>query len=424
MPLTRKNEKPNIVIIAAYLAFAIPTFFYIDGAIEAGGFGLMYHYLYGMGICVLAFFVFLLRGASKNLASLIKWAIIFSLSYIVPTIYSTFLWCFNFSAKNYISKGLFYNVYMLIAIAVCVATVYMFGEYAVPISITAMGIANIMIIAPIAQSNPSEFVQEMITLIVSFGNETGSMMKSVEIHDLTFAFGLYLLYALVRRDCPCRWYVVAVGLIFSLTGLKRIAFIGIGAGFFLVRFLQMLPQKKSKNLSYLVCGCIVAFSYIYIIAVHSGLFDLLEEIGINTMGRNLIYQQLNTLFEFSPFFLGNGIGFSAHAWDNMTGRNVIHDAFHNEYIRMYVEIGFWGYAAWWLLNIFTRLKYAYKWLGTNGGLYLFSMIFFLYCTYSSDNTYYYYYTSMALFLPIMCTHRDDSKIYPFPKSILKFLGRG
>ena len=401
--LSQKNVRPSILAMAVYITLAIPMFFYIDGGIEAGGFGLMYHYLYGIGICALAFFMFLIKGADDKLGWLIKWGIILSLSYVIPTIYSTFLWSFNFSAKNFISKGLFYNVYMLIAIMVCISTIYLLKDHAIAVSVTAMGIANIMIIVPVAQSDPAEFVQEMIQLVVSFGNETGSLMKSVEIHDLTFAFGLYLLYALVRKDCPHRWYVIAVSLIFSLSGLKRIAFMGIAGGYVLVRALQRMNPKIAKTLVYTICGLIVAFSYTYIIAVHNGLFDILEELGVNTMGRNLIYRQLNTLFDFSPFFLGNGIGFSAHAWDNMTGRKVIHDAFHNEYIRMYVEIGFWGYAAWWFVNIFTRLRYGFKWMGIHGGLYLFSMIFFLYCTYSSDNTYYYYYTSMALFLLVMAT---------------------
>lgn len=402
MPL-EKTGKPGILAIATYMALAIPMFFYIDGGITAGGFGLMYHYLYGIGICAVAFFAFLIKGADEKLGWLIKWGIILSLSYVVPTIYSSFLWAFKFSAKNFVSKGLFYNVYMLIAIMVCISTAFLLKDHAIAVSVTAMGIANIMIIVPVAQSDPSGFVQEMIQLVVSFGNETGPLMKSVEIHDLTFAFGLYLLYALVRKDCPHRWYVITVSLIFSLSGLKRIAFMGIIGGYVLVRILQRMDKRIAKILVYTICGGIVAFSYAYIIAVHNGLFDILEEFGVNTMGRNLIYRQLNTLFDISPFFLGNGIGFSAHAWDNMTGRKVINDAFHNEYIRMYVEIGFWGYAAWWLVNIFTRLKYGFKWAGTNGGLYLFSMIFYLYCTYSSDNTYYYYYTSMALFLLVMCT---------------------
>lgn len=407
--LSQKTAKPGFLTTVLYIALAIPMFFYIDGGITAGGFGLMYHYLYGLGICILAFFAFLIRGADKRLGPLIKWGIILSLSYVIPTIYSTFLWSFNFSAKNFISKGLFFNVYMLIAIMVCISTIFLLKDHAVAVSVTAMGIANIMIIVPVAQSDPSGFVQEMIQLVVSFGNETGPLMKSVEIHDLTFAFGLYLLYALVNKDCPHRWYVAAVSLIFSLSGLKRIAFMGIIGGYVLVRIFQRLPEKLARTLAYTVCGAIVAFSYAYIIAVHNGLFDILEELGVNTMGRNLIYRQLNTLFEFSPFFLGNGIGFSAHAWDNMTGRKVIYDAFHNEYIRMYVEIGFWGYAAWWFVNIFTRLRHGFKWLGTNGGLYLFSMIFYLYCTYSSDNTYYYYYTSMALFLLTMATRPKQCK---------------
>lgn len=396
-------DRIRLLPLLLYFILAVPMYFTIDGAVEVGGFGLMYHYLYGIGIVAVGFFFYLFTGYQKRCLWVLKWAAVLSLSYLVPLAYSCLIWSFRFSPSDYITKGLFYNIYMLIGILVSGMTFYLFGDLAVPVSVAAMATANTMIMIPVAVENPAEFVQELITLIVSFGNETGPMVKSIEIHDLTFAFGVYLLYALVRKDCPMRWYVIGVSLFFSLTGLKRIAFMGIAAGYMVCRLFQKMTERKAKRMAFFLCGMIVLASYVYIIAVHNGLFDILEDtFHIHTLGRNLIYRQLNTLFSFSPFFLGNGIGFSGHAWDGMTGRKVIHDAFHNEYIRMYIEIGFWGYIMWWLTNIFVRLSYGFRKEGKDGGLYLLAMILYLYCTYSSDNTYYYYYTSMALFLLCMC----------------------
>ena len=51
---THLINKNNIVWALFYLCLATPMFFYIDGGITVGGFGVMYHYLYGIGIVLIA----------------------------------------------------------------------------------------------------------------------------------------------------------------------------------------------------------------------------------------------------------------------------------------------------------------------------------------------------------------------------------
>ena len=403
-------KKNNIVWALFYLVCAIPMFFYIDGGITAGGFGLMYHYLYGLGIVMFAVLAMCLHPNVPKIIELGKTSIVLSMSYIVPVLVSIFIWSFQFASTKFIIKDTFYNVYMLIDIAVAFATVYMLGDAAIILCTTAMGIGNLLIIIPAFQSDPPRFIQEFITLVVTFGNDTGWLIKTVEIHDLTFMFGIFLLYAIIKKDLKGRWYIIAVTTFFSLTGLKRIAVIGIVGGALVYFILDLLPEKHAKNLAYIICVIISLATFAYIALVHAGLFNFLEEtLHVDTKGRDIIYTYLNRQFSLSPFYMGKGIGFSNQEWNVGVGEKMVQDAFHNEYIRMYVETGFLGYVLWLYFNIFFRLSHFWKTQGKEGGLLFLAILIYLFTTYSSDNTYYYYYTSMALFLLTMSFKAGKSK---------------
>ena len=400
--LQQNKARISILCLLLYFVFAIPMYFYIDGAIEIGSFGFMYHYLYGFGIIALAFFAMLFSERNHVTASLLKSGTVLSLSYIIPVLLSCFIWGFLFEKTEHIITGLFLNVYIILAIMVGIGTVFFFGVYAPLISCIAMGAANLIIITQVFVQDPGEFISEMRALIFTFGEDTGPLMKSVEIHDLTFAFGLYLLYAIINKDLKGRKIIFLISLFFSLTGLKRIAFIGIVLGTAVWFLCRNLKEKAAKNAGIVTCIIVILFSIVWIVTIHAGLLDVLEtRFHVDTKGRQLIFRQLNRLFYVSPFFMGKGIGWSKHAWDTLSGRHVILDAFHDEYVRMYIENGFMGYLVWIFTNTILRFLYFFRTDGKKSGMIFISLMLYLYATYSSDNTYYYYYTSMALFVEML-----------------------
>ena len=405
MTSAKQSNTISIFAIMLYMCMAIPMYFYIDGAITIGGFGFMYHYLYGMAIMAIAFFWILLQNRNGLILRLGKLGAVLSLSYIIPLILTCFIWAFEHETMEHMITGLFLPVYILLALCVGSSTVYLFREYSVLFSCLAMGAANLFIILQTASANFGEFISELLTLIRTFGEDTGPMMKSVEIHDLTFAFGLYLLVALIDREMKGRKAIILISLLFSLTGLKRIAVIGIALGACV--YILLGKWKRMKTMGCIICLITVIFSFCWIIAIHAGFLDVLETtFHVDTKGRQLIFRQLNQLFSVSPFFLGRGIGWSKHAWDDLPGRNVIHDAFHDEYVRMYIENGFAGYFIWIYTNTFARFLYILKADGRRAGRMFIAQMLYLYATYSSDNTYYYYYTSLALFI---CLLAETSK---------------
>ena len=397
-----KNSVTNWLLLAIYLSLAIPMFYFIDGAIMIGGFGFMYHYLAGAGIVLIGFILFLILPDIRLLFKLSETSFVMVLSYILPLVLSLFLWAIEAAETAMMIKGAFYSIYVILAVMVSACTIYLLRNKAILISCIAMSIANIMIIAPVAtEGGMNEFMNELISLIVTFGEDTGPLMKTIEIHDLTFAFGLYLMYAIINKDVYGRRVVICLSLIFSMTGLKRIAAAGIVIGVVLYNLLIRIPKKTVKRISLIIIGLIIATSFIYITAVQRGLFDYLEIIGMDTKGRNLIYSYISKLCDVNPAFLGHGLGFSGEKWKLPLYSKLHQDAYHNEFLKMFVELGFSGYFIW----IFSNLPYRYIHMersqGKKGGLLFLGMAIYCYITYATDNTYYYYYTNMAIFLLAM-----------------------
>lgn len=386
----------KLLTLAVFFALSIPMFYFIDGAVSFGGFGFMYHYLLGAVIVLLAFTVFLLKPDLTYAINLLEDSSTLALVYILMVLWSFIIWSVQFEGQETIIKGIFENIYVLLAVMVAASCRYLFREKSVLYCCYAMSIANMMIIIPVFLENPSDFISELINLVMTFGDDTGPLMKSIEIHDLTFAFGLIFLYALIRRGLTGRIRILILSGIFSITGLKRIAVAGIVLGYVIYEIL--LHVKKYKKYVYLLCGAIIAATFLYLCAVHYGLYDYLEQIGLNTKGRNLIYGHINTLFYIGPGFLGNGLGFSSKSWNLPFYSKLFQDAYHNEFLKMYVEMGFWGYFAWIFFHLPFRIWYFIRQRGQSCGLMYLATAIYCYITYATDNTYYYYYLNFAVFL--------------------------
>ena len=371
--------------------------YWIDGAFKIGGFGFMYHYIAGMVIILMAFVFFLAFPDTGKALLLLKYSFILSLVYFIPVIWSVFLWTFDNAPFSEITKGTFYNVYLVLDIMVCAGAVLMFGKRSVLFLTIAMAIGNTIILVDAAKPNPGEFVSELIKLVVTFGEVTEPMVKEVEIHDLTIAFGVLMIYALLDRELYGRWVVFLISLFFSVTGLKRIVFLAAVicvAAYFIVR---KLSEKHLRTIVIASALCWFFFTLLYITAIHGGLYDWYEKIGIDTKGRYLIYWYANQNYRMSPLYMGHGYGFSGQAWNVSAGSGFIQDALHNEYLRTYMEIGFPGYLMWFFLYFVTRPLYFLKKQGQKGGALFIILVMFLAFTYLTDNTYYYYYTNMAFF---------------------------
>ena len=400
-----------------YLVLGTFMFYFTMGAIEVGGFGFMYRYLFGMAIIALAAFSFLLRPNLERAKHLAKGALIMAAPYMVTVLWSAVIWISEFAELRTMTRGFFFPFYQIIAALVAFSTLYLFGRDGIWYQLIAMCLGNTLIVAQVvARGGVSAFIQELVTLLTTFGEVTGAMMHETEVHDLTFSFGPYaVLLGLYMEPKKLRWWIACAAVCFYLlVGLKRIEIGAIVIAVAMCYALKRMQDNTVKKLGNIFCVATLILSFAYIVAIHEGLFDTLEQMGMDTKGRDMLYRYVARQYSISPTFLGRGLGFSSVAWD-LTGligpewRGVHQDAYHNEFVRMYVEVGFFGYIVWFIFYLPVRLSYMWKHGGKRAGI--LTLAFSIYCmiTYATDNTLYYYFINLSTFILMLVELMPDKE---------------
>ena len=88
-----------------------------------------------------------------------------------------------------------------------------------------------------------------------------------------------------------------------------------------------------------VGGVLVTIGMFYIWLVRSGTLDILIAMfGVDTSGRNIVYDNLMDFYTFDPAFLGTGLGYitkSLQTGEIFLGIGVTD--IHNDFLRQYVE---------------------------------------------------------------------------------------
>ena len=115
-----------------------------------------------------------------------------------------------------------------------------------------------------------------------------------------------------------------------------------------------------KSLVIIFTWVLVLILIVYVLIIKLDVFALLEEAGIDTSGRVVIYNAVDKFYEFSPEFLGNGIGFLTYQLSSNMSVGV--NAVHNDFLQYFIDLGFWGYILW--LVSMTTLRVCY--FGKNG----------------------------------------------------------
>ena len=400
-----------------YLVLGTFMFYFTMGAIEVGGFGFMYRYLFGMGIIALAMFSFLIRPNVESSKHLDKGTLSMAAPYAVTVLWSAVIWISEFAELRTMTRGFFFPFYQIIAAMVAFSTLYLFGKKGIWYQLVAMCLGNTLIVAQVvARGGVSAFIEELVTLLTTFGEVTGPMMHETEVHDLTFSFGPYaVLLALYMEPKKLRWWLAGAAVCFYMVvGLKRIEIGAIAIAVMLCYALKRMRNQTAHQIGNVFCVVTLIVSFLYIVAIHEGLFDTLESMGMDTKGRDMLYRYVARQYSISPTFLGRGLGFSSVEWD-LTGligpewRGVHQDAYHNEFVRMYVEVGFFGYFVWFIFYLPVRLSYMWKHGGKRAGI--LTLAYSIYCmiTYATDNTLYYYFINLATFILMLYELMPDEE---------------
>ncbi len=408
------RKKQSVFLTVLMYLLGTGMFYYNLGGLQAGPVNIMTKYIYALGICCIGFFCFLVRPEIERMGRVAADGIVLALPYCLPVLFSMVIWIWHNSPVSYMTRGFSFSAYQILALITSIAYLAILGKRAIYVQLASMATANALMVyfRTIQENGFQVFLEDYVDLIISFGARVGDAMQGLEIHDLTFAIGLCLLYFLLKsgkvpRRVPC----IAVALIFFTTGLKRIAVAAVLCALLVSWILKAMPEKGARQVIRILGYVLIAVAILYIAAVKFGLYEaVVEYFGIDTKGRVELNHYIDSYYSFSPLFGGEGLGFVSRFFgtEEMLRRTPA-GALHNDFLRMYVEIGFCGYLIWLWLFLGYRFRYFCKKCCFDVVLIAFATCLYCYVTYLTDNTYYYFYTNMAAFTLILSCEYESSR---------------
>ena len=397
-----------------FMAIAVLMYYFLTEVINLGLF-ITYRHAFALVLFVSAFFAFLFKPNIARGASSLKEAFVYSTPLLVTIIVSLFIWFIVRVDTAVISRGLsgafVYNNMLSFTLA-AVAFLYVFGEKGIWYNLIAILISNIlMLLTIIAQNGIGIFFSEFITLVMTFAAETGDIIVQAEIHELAFCLGAYLIYMLLKPKKDIVFFILLGLTMFCfLTAFKRIGIIAIVIALafgWLLKFIAKFKKDTAMRLTVIFSVILVVLLIGYIAIIKLDVFTLLEKAGIDTSGRVTIYNAVDKFYEFSPEFLGNGIGFLTYQLS--TNMNVGVSSVHNDFLQYFIDLGFWGYILWLVSMTLVRVCYFGKKGKVENGIITLALSIYLVIVSSTDNTMNYPLLTTVLAL-IMIGHGFGDKV--------------
>ena len=397
-----------------FMAVSVLMYYFLTEIINLGLF-VTYRHAFALVLFASAFLAFLWKPNIARGASSLKATFVYCTPLIITIVVSLFIWFMGQVDTSVIARGLsgafVYNNMISFTLA-AVAFLYVFGEKGIWYNLIAILISNIlMILTIIAQNGIGAFFSEFITLIVTFAGETGDIIVQAEIHELAFCLGAYLIYMLLKpkKDIV---FLILLGLTMFcfLTAFKRIGIIAIAVAVavgWLLKFIAKFKKDTAMRLTVIFSVLLVVLLIEYIAIIKLDVFTLLEKAGIDTSGRVTIYNAVDKFYEFSPEFLGNGIGFLTYQLS--TNMNVGVSSVHNDFLQYFIDLGFWGYILWLLSMTLVRVCYFGKKGKVENGIIALALSIYLVIVSSTDNTMNYPLLTTVLAI-IMIGHGFDEKV--------------
>lgn len=396
-----------------FMVVAVMMYYFLNEYIDIG-LHVTFRHAFALVLAFSAMLMFMIKPDFARGIPAFAGAVIYSTPLLVTTVVSLFIWFVNTVSVDVISRGLsssfiFTNMFSFALGAA--AFLYVFGEKGIWYNLGAIIAANmLMILTIMIQYGIGNYFSEFITLVLTFADETGDIIVKAEIHELAFCLGAYLIYMLYkpRKDI---WFIIllALSLFCFISAFKRIAIIAIVVALafgYLLKFIAHYSEKTAYRLVVFLSLCLIAILLGYIVIIKMDAFALLEKAGINTSGRVGIYNAVDEFYEFSPEFLGNGIGFLTYKLN--TFMNIDVASIHNDFLQHFIDLGFFGYIIWLVSMILVRICYFGKNGRTDSAIVSFILLLYLIVSSSTDNTMNYPLLTGVLAL-LMMGHDFDSK---------------
>ena len=396
-----------------FLAVAVMMYYFLNEYINVG-LHVTFRHAFALVLFGSATLMFLYKPNIARGVTSFRDACVYSIPLLVTTMVSLFIWFMGTVDISVISRGLsssFIYANMLSMSLGASALLYIFGKKGIWYNLIAILIANLlMIVTIIAQNGLGNYISEFITLIVTFAGETGDIIIQAEIHELAFCLGAYLIYMLYKPKKSIVYFILLLLSLFCfMSAFKRIAMIAIAIALafgYLLKFIARFNKKTASGLITFLTVIVVALLIGYVALIKMDAFELLEKAGINTSGRVEIYNAVDKFYDFTPSFLGNGIGFLTYQLN--TFMNVDVASVHNDFLQHFIDLGFWGYIIWLFSMTLARVWYFGRKGNVENAIITFILTLYLIIVSSTDNTMNYPLLTGVLGMLMMGHSFDDN----------------
>ncbi len=395
-----------------FMVVAVMMYYFLNEYIDLG-LHITYRHAFALLIAASAIILFLYKPDISRGITSFNGALVYSAPLLITTLVSLFIWFVDMVDVSVISRGLSSSfVYAnMFSFALCAGSfLYIFGEKGVWYNLIAILIANIlMILTIIAEYGIAAYFSEFITLIITFADVTGEIIVRAEIHELAFCLGAYLIFMLYKPQKNALWIILfALSMFCFLSAFKRIAIVAIVIALafgYLLKFVAKFNKKTASGLVTFLCILLIAILLLYVALIKMDAFELLEKAGINTSGRVGMYRAVDKFYEFSPDFIGNGIGFLTYQLNTFLKIGVA--SIHNDFLQHFIDLGFFGYIIWLVSITLVRVWYFGKKGNTDGAITAFILILYLVIVSSTDNTMNYPLLTGVLAILMMSSDYDN-----------------
>lgn len=409
------NSKIHEKILECYfIVVAILMYYFLNESLIIG-IHITYRHIFALVLSFSAIAVFLYKPNIARGFSAFKSALVYSVPLLVTTVVSLFIWFEGKAPTDVITRGVstvyIYTNMLSFALAAG-AMLYIFGEKGIWYNLIAILGANIlMIVTIIATYGLGNYISEFITLVTTFAGETGDIIVQAEVHELAFCLGAYLIYMIYNPKKNVVYFILlALTLFCFFSAFKRIAMIAIVIALllgYILKFVSRFSKKNAIRLTTVFSVIVILLLIFYIALIKGDAFELLESAGINTSGRVEVYNAVDKFYEFSPQFLGNGIGFLTYQLNSSMTVGVA--SVHNDFLQHFIDLGFWGYILWLVSMILIRVWYFGSKGRVENAIITFMLMVYLVIVSTTDNTMNYPLLTSVLAL-FMIGHGFDHRV--------------
>ena len=366
-----------------------------------------------LGAIVCAFLNFLVAADFAKLRKAVGYFPILLVPIAVYTVISMYIWVTDFSQAASITRAgekiLFQTITIIYSVFMC----YLLEDRAINYLFLGMCSTNIAImLLEMPKYGIQESISSVVTCIVTFGTAEG-FVRALEIHDITFLFGQFFIYYMMfapkstKPEKRMRRCGIVLSLFFIVLGLKRSV---LPAVLLVCVYVKLLSMVKKPGKFIVATGIgLVVFFWFYLYLTRSGiLVEFLESIGIDMMGRDVLWSLPNDYYEFSPFWKGLGFESVTDLVNKWYRAGLINRPYplHNDILKIFIELGALGFTLWAGIHYILYPAYWMTRHDMRTGMLYMAVLLYMTATYLTDNTAFYFWSCIGLrLIPMSYSYR-------------------